>query len=652
MTWRDLAEERLRQVELGYRLPSAPGYKGPSLEPWPSDDDLSARARALSGELDMTPGDFHPSPLPMALAIQGDGFFVLAKADGETVYTRRGDFVWTDNVLRSHDGYAVQVYPIEADGQTAKTATDLRIKSELAAKPFEKPDKGWEVDPLGRIVEWRTVTRPNGGQPHKQRRPIAQFVIATFSHPQRLGRADTFNFSPLAAAGATQWARPVPGQIRAGHLEEGHHRPLYGGNAPATERMHLRQVSEATVRVAGQLPESLSRSLSQRGLNTVWSDPLTLVEARSPGHFLHAGADVLAQAQLSAQEAFLLREMMVKVVPALIMVNDRPDLQVPASAEPGWSEVARVRLEILFQDMRQQSHPGFKARIPAPWPAKGDPTGTRSELPTTLNVEQGQIFRTTTATHMAIQGDGFFVLRRPDGSTAYSRGGIFALRDGHTLADKDGNMPLFVPLETPGSAQPYSPQTNLYREQYNRLHVDDKGTLSGMIVQTDPVTGQEFRQVVPLAVTVVATFPSPQHLSGDGLLLWPSAASGEPRQATALEVKDTKVLGGHLELSNVDFMTIGAMIGQEKERAEQVNAATVTCLGGPDPAFRARLEKHGLAVVAKGRLTLIEARSPDEFLRAGLRLLSEEGLTESQRQLAEKFMLALRPGIVLPVSTR
>ena len=49
-------------------------------------------ARVLPGQIDLSPGTHQPTQNPLNAAIDGDGFFVVQDAQGNELFTRRGDF--------------------------------------------------------------------------------------------------------------------------------------------------------------------------------------------------------------------------------------------------------------------------------------------------------------------------------------------------------------------------------------------------------------------------------------------------------------------------------------------------------------------------------------------------------------------------------
>lgn len=78
-------------------------------KPIPAQVGLGARVASTTS--DYTNGAMVASDSPTAFAIQGDGFFAVQGADGQTYYTRNGNFNWsigtTGTTLSNSDGYPV-----------------------------------------------------------------------------------------------------------------------------------------------------------------------------------------------------------------------------------------------------------------------------------------------------------------------------------------------------------------------------------------------------------------------------------------------------------------------------------------------------------------------------------------------------------------
>lgn len=82
----------------------------------PTQIGLGATVGAI--QRDMTPGSVETTGIATDVALQGSGFFVLERGDGQQVYTRDGSFsLDADNRLVSMDGHAVRGYAVDANFQ-------------------------------------------------------------------------------------------------------------------------------------------------------------------------------------------------------------------------------------------------------------------------------------------------------------------------------------------------------------------------------------------------------------------------------------------------------------------------------------------------------------------------------------------------------
>jgi flagellar basal-body rod protein FlgG len=158
--------------------------------------------------------------------------------------------------------------------------------------------------------------------------------------------------------------------------------------------------------------------------------------------------------------------------------------------------------------------------------------GTRSASSEVL-MTQGDFNQTSNALDLAIQGQGFFQVSRPDGTIAYTRAGNFQLNNAGTITTTDGYS-LIPNITIPSNA------TNVTISQYGVV----SATLPGQ--QTPAQLGQ----------ITLATFPNPGGLeSVGGNLLLPTGSSGN---AITDEPGGTSGVGtiqqGYLENSNVDVV--------------------------------------------------------------------------------------------------
>jgi len=134
---------------------------------------------------------------------------------------------------------------------------------------------------------------------------------------------------------------------------------------------------------------------------------------------------------------------------------------------------------------------------------------------------QGALKETGVPLDFAIEGEGFFEVTRPDGSTALTRNGAFSVDASGEIVDGQGNR-LNPPIKLPPGVSE------------GALRVAPDGTVTA--------EGKKLGRIG------LVTVGSPDHLiaEGGGLLV-PGKESGEPRPAGG------RILQGALEDSNVDI---------------------------------------------------------------------------------------------------
>lgn len=192
------------------------------------------------------------------------------------------------------------------------------------------------------------------------------------------------------------------------------------------------------------------------------------------------------------------------------------------------------RSRVDFQDVLYQT-----ARVPGSASARGSQVpagiqvglGTRPGSVYKLN-SQGTFQATGNSLDIAIEGDGFFQVVLPDGTTAYTRDGSFKLDTQGRLVTSDG-FAVEPELTIPAEAL--------------EVAVGTDGTVSVTLPgQTQP---QEIGQIQ------LASFVNPAGLSSIGRnLLRATAASGDPQTGTPGERNLGRTVSGYLEQSNVDVV--------------------------------------------------------------------------------------------------
>lgn len=163
---------------------------------------------------------------------------------------------------------------------------------------------------------------------------------------------------------------------------------------------------------------------------------------------------------------------------------------------------------------------------------------------------QGPVLLTGRAFDVAIEGEGFFSVRRPDGSLGFTRDGSFQVDGRGRVAAADGSL-LDPAVTVPAGA--------------TDVRIDRDGRVTATV---DGATQDAGR----IAVT---RFPNPGGLSAEGGNRFrPTAASGAGARSFPGEGGAGRLVPGALEGSTVDIATeiVHLMIGQ---RSVEANVAAV-----------------------------------------------------------------------------
>ena len=180
--------------------------------------------------------------------------------------------------------------------------------------------------------------------------------------------------------------------------------------------------------------------------------------------------------------------------------------------------------------------------------------GTGVQMTGTAKIQtQGSLNTTGNSLDMAIEGNGFFQVLRPDGSTAYTRAGNFNLSaEGKIVTDS--GMPLQPEITVPEGAQ--------------SLTIGADGTVTAQLQgQTDTTT---------LGQIQTASFVNPAGLdpAGNNLLV-ETPASGAPQVGAANIDGRGAIRQGSLETSNVNVVEeLVDMI--ETQRVYEVNGKMIS----------------------------------------------------------------------------
>ncbi|MBS1705326.1 MAG: flagellar basal-body rod protein FlgG [Armatimonadetes bacterium] len=171
---------------------------------------------------------------------------------------------------------------------------------------------------------------------------------------------------------------------------------------------------------------------------------------------------------------------------------------------------------------------------------------------TTSYFTQGPLQSTSNPYDMAIIGDGFFSVERPDGTTAYTRDGSFKVDSNGLVVTNDG-YPLQPNITVPTEATTVS--------------ISQSGVVSAMIA------GSDTPQV--LGNITLTTFPNPGGLTRVGQNLYAAGgASGDPQELEPGTGGAGTIQSQHVEGSNVQVVEemVKMILAQ---RAYEINSKAI-----------------------------------------------------------------------------
>ena len=211
------------------------------------------------------------------------------------------------------------------------------------------------------------------------------------------------------------------------------------------------------------------------------------------------------------------------------------------------------RSTIVFQDLLYQT-----VQAPGTGEAEGaQPASLQlghgaAAIASVRSFSQGGLTETGNSLDLAISGDGFIQLQRPDGTIAYTRDGTLTLSADGMITSQTGlamDPDIMVPPETV------------------ELHVSQDGVVSARL--------QGETESVELGQIELARFTNPAGLNPiGGNLFEPTEASGEPTIGTPGEDGLGVVRQGYLEAANVDV--VKEMVNLiTAQRAYEINSKMV-----------------------------------------------------------------------------
>ncbi|MBF59011.1 flagellar basal-body rod protein FlgG [Halomonas sp. FeN2] len=216
----------------------------------------------------------------------------------------------------------------------------------------------------------------------------------------------------------------------------------------------------------------------------------------------------------------------------------------------GFKRSRPVFEDLLYQNMRQ---PGAQNNIQDRLPSGMQiGTGVRAVATERLHT-QGSLEQTDNSRDLAIDGQGFFQVLMPDGTTAYTRDGSFQLNQNGQMVTANG-YPVEPAIFLPANALSVS--------------VGEDGTVS--VRQPGVAQDNEVGQIT------VSTFINPAGLESlGGNLYLETGASGAPNENIPGINGAGRLFQGYVETSNVNV--VEEMVNMiQTQRAYEINSKAVS----------------------------------------------------------------------------
>jgi len=235
-------------------------------------------------------------------------------------------------------------------------------------------------------------------------------------------------------------------------------------------------------------------------------------------------------------------------------------------------EAQQLNLNTIANNLANVNTPGFKRSkvefqdllYQKPARAAGTDSGGGNLVPAGLEVgngtrvaattkifTQGQLTQSGNNFDVAIQGDGFFEVQRPDGTIGYTRDGSFKLNAQGQVVNTDG-----LPVLSGFQAVP-------------------SGTSSVTISQNGQVTMQSPNGTQSTYQITLATFANPSGLQSlGGNLYQETSASGSPNVGNPGAAGFGSTMQGYTEASNVNI--VEEMVNLiTAQRAYEINSKSI-----------------------------------------------------------------------------
>ncbi|MGM0535167.1 MAG: flagellar basal-body rod protein FlgG [Pseudomonadota bacterium] len=215
----------------------------------------------------------------------------------------------------------------------------------------------------------------------------------------------------------------------------------------------------------------------------------------------------------------------------------------------GFKRSRAVFEDLLYQNMRQ---PGAQNNIQDRLPSGMQVgTGVRPVATERLHT-QGGLENTENSRDLAIDGEGFFQVLMPDGSTAYTRDGSFQLNENGQMVTANG-YPLEPAIIIPDNAL--------------SVDIGEDGTVT--VTEPGNSQGNQVGQIT------LSTFVNPTGLESVGGNLLVETGSSGPRNEGIPGMNGAgRLFQGHVETSNVNVVEeMVSMI--QTQRAYEINSKAV-----------------------------------------------------------------------------
>lgn len=213
------------------------------------------------------------------------------------------------------------------------------------------------------------------------------------------------------------------------------------------------------------------------------------------------------------------------------------------------------RSNVVFQDLLYQTvqAQGQSESQGAAQPASLQIGHGAAPVATMRNFTQGGLEQTGNRLDVAVNGDGFFQVRMPDGNIAYARDGAFSISADGTLITQTG-----LPLEPDLAIPPEATDVHISQDGLIAVRLEDESDL------------------IEVGQLELARFTNPSGLRAVGGNLYrQTESSGEPTIGTPGQYGLGALRQGYLEVSNVDV--VQEMVNLiSAQRAYEINSKMVT----------------------------------------------------------------------------